>query len=98
MISETGSMWGNGAITLPKKWRTKFKTRHFMFIEVSEGLLVKPIEEIEYYEQKDGTVGLRFPGGIEMHDFLDLFKKASREVAEEESSKRKSVRKKSRKK
>ena len=88
MISETLSMWGNGAVTLPKKWRTRFATHHFMAIEVSDGLLIKPIEEIEYYELKDGTVGLRFPYGIDMRRVADMFDAANKRIDAKEKKKK----------
>jgi hypothetical protein len=36
-------MWGQGAVTLPKKWRSQFDTKHFLAMETSEGLLIQPI-------------------------------------------------------
>lgn len=87
-ISHTLSMWGNGAVTLPKKWRSKFHTRYFMAIEVSQGLLIKPIEEIQYYEEKNGGFGLRFPYGIDAGRLADLFEEANRKIDAEKKKKR----------
>lgn len=98
MISETLSMWGNGAVTLPKKWRAQFPTKHFVASEVPQGLLIRPILDIEYYEEKDGTVGLRFPSGMDMDEFLELFRKASKKIDDEERNSKKKIRNKSRKK
>jgi hypothetical protein len=53
MISQTLSLWTNGAITLPKKWRDKFPTKHFMAQENKRGNLeISPIINTEYWEDK----------------------------------------------
>ena len=65
MVSQALHLWGQGAVTLPKEWRDQFPTKNFMAVETPEGLLIKPIVDIEYYENKNGDFGLRFPMGIE---------------------------------
>ena len=80
MVSESLNLWGNGAVTLPKAWRTRFPTRHFMAVEVDGGLLIKPILDVEYYEEKDGTFGLRFPMGIEAGKLATMMQQATREI------------------
>lgn len=87
MVKETLNLWGKGAVTLPKEWRDRYPTTHFMAVEVPEGLLIKPIVDIEYYESEDGTVGLRFPMGIEAGSLADR-------LEEELSTMRSPVRKK----
>lgn len=66
MISETGNLWSNGVITLPKKWRDRWETKLFLMEENNMGhLVIKPIltDDIVYYEDKEGF-GLHFPRGI----------------------------------
>lgn len=66
MISETVKLWENGAITLPKAWRNKYATKNFLIKETEEGHLeIVPIVDVDYYENKDGSFGLKFPTGIE---------------------------------
>ncbi len=81
MISQTLSLWGNGAVTLPKVWRDQFPTKHFIAVETPEGLLIKPIVEIEYYEKADGSFGLNFPTGIEAGQLLKLFQEAEKKLS-----------------
>ena len=63
----TLSMFNTGQITLPKKWREKFKTKKFIAEETKEGLLIKPIEKDEtvFYEDKNGF-GLYCENGIDV--------------------------------
>ncbi len=49
--------FNTGQITLPKVWRSKFKTKNFIAEEHEDGLLIKPIVDSNdsvYYENKDG--------------------------------------------
>ncbi|MBP9773286.1 MAG: AbrB/MazE/SpoVT family DNA-binding domain-containing protein [Candidatus Peribacteraceae bacterium] len=69
MITATLSLHPNGAVTLPKEWRDKFPTKHYLAEQTSEGLLIKPIMKVEYYENKDGSCGLNFPLGMNMEEF-----------------------------
>ena len=85
MITTTLSLHTNGAVTLPKEWREQFPTKHYMAMETQEGLLIKPIMDIDYYERSDGSFGLRFPHGIDagelsekMHEALADMKKAKK--------------------
>ena len=43
MFSTTITLRPNGSMTLPKKLRDAFKTRHFLLVEVAEGILMIPI-------------------------------------------------------
>lgn len=38
------NMYGQGQITLPKTWREKFHTKHFLLIVEDEQLIIRPIE------------------------------------------------------
>jgi bifunctional DNA-binding transcriptional regulator/antitoxin component of YhaV-PrlF toxin-antitoxin module len=53
-------------ITLPKAWRSKYKTQNFTAEETSEGLLIKPLNSngTVYYEDKQGF-------GLYAEDWLD---------------------------
>jgi len=85
MTSETLTLWENGAVTLPKEWRERYGTRHFLAKENERGyLVIMPIIDVEYYENTDGSFGLRFPSGIEMGEFVKLMKKANKNILEEE--------------
>lgn len=87
-ISETLSLWGNGAVTLPKAWRKQFPTKHFMAVATKQGLLIQPIL-IEEYKEKDGSYGLRFPMGIEAGELGKLIKKANTIIDTEEKTTKK---------
>ncbi|MBU0459064.1 AbrB/MazE/SpoVT family DNA-binding domain-containing protein [Patescibacteria group bacterium] len=81
MISETLNLWDNGAVTLPKEWREKYGTKHFLAKENSKGyLVIMPILDVEYYEDDDGSFGLRFPTGIEMGELIKLWEEGMEEA------------------
>lgn len=88
MLSKPITLRPNGSLTLPKKMRDKHKTIHYMAVEVPEGVLLKPIDDIEYYEHKDGSFGLRFPQGIEAGKLAKMMRKAMKQLDEEEKSAR----------
>ena len=53
MFSKPIKLWGNGAITIPKKWREKWGTDSFMLEENAKGyLVIKPISFEEPVEEK----------------------------------------------
>lgn len=73
MISEILNLWSNGAITLPKEWRERYQTKHFIAKENERGNLeIMPVVDCEYYEDDKGNFGLRFPHGIEAGELLKL--------------------------
>lgn len=50
--------FNTGQITLPKKWRDRFKTSIFIAEEKNGGLFIKPIikdnnKQVVYYETKE---------------------------------------------
>lgn len=95
MTSETLTLWENGAVTLPKEWRERYGTRHFLAKENERGyLVIMPIIDIEYYEEPDGTCGLRFPSGIHPAKLIELWDEAAEKVAKEERIVKKNNRKK----
>ncbi len=89
MISETLSLWENGAVTLPKEWRERYGTKHFLAKENEKGyLVIMPIVDTEYYEAEDGTCELRFPMGIEPGRLASMMDDAMREIASEKRAKK----------
>jgi len=49
--------FNTGQVTLPKKWRDKQSTKHFIARETREWLLISPVKEKEsavYYENSEG--------------------------------------------
>ena len=83
VFSETLNLWGNGAVTLPKKWRERFPTKHFLAKELPDGSLqIRPILSVEYYEQEDGSYGVRFPMGMEAGDLADMLEAAAKDISE----------------
>jgi len=90
MTSETLTLWENGAVTLPKEWRERYGTKHFMAKENDQGyLVIMPIIDVEYYEEKNGSFGLRFPTGIEAGELLKLMKQADKDIRNERRTKKK---------
>lgn len=90
MIDETLTLWENGAVTLPKEWRERYDTKHFIAREDARGyLVIMPIVDVEYYEHPDGTCGLRFPTGIEAGELIKLWERAEENLKEEERKKTK---------
>jgi hypothetical protein len=90
MYSKTITLRPNGSLTLPKKMRDKHKTIHYIAIEVPDGVLLKPVsDEIEYYENEDGSFGLRFPNGIEAGTLAKMMRTAMAELDQEEKLARK---------
>ncbi|MFA4891521.1 MAG: AbrB/MazE/SpoVT family DNA-binding domain-containing protein [Candidatus Gracilibacteria bacterium] len=77
----TLKIFGTGQVTLPKAWREKFKTDHFVAQETSEGLLIKPlVEDGFFYELEDGEFGISFPLGMAAKEVHANLKKANGEV------------------
>jgi len=72
----TLSMFNTGQITLPKSWRTKYKTNKFVAEEIKDGLLIKPLvkDETVYYEDKNGF-GIYCESGLDMEKFKQAIKK-----------------------
>jgi len=50
-------MFNTWQITLPKKRRSKFNTKHFIATEIDGGILIKPVydttNDVIYYEDKE---------------------------------------------
>ena len=88
MTAKTLSLWGNGAVTLPKEWRDQYPTKHFIAEQTSKGLLIKPImsdesgedDDVEFWEKSDGSFGLHFPKGMDMKEILRRWDKAMKNI------------------
>ena len=91
MVLATLNVQKTGMITLPKKWRDRHPALRMIAEETPEGLLIRPVSEIEYYEEENGSFGLRFPLGMDMRRFQKMFL-----AAEKRLSRRKIVGKKQR--
>lgn len=84
MVFATLNVQKTGMITLPKKWRDSHPATILIAEETSRGLLIRPLEEVEYYEEPDGSFGLHFPQPMDMGRFLTMYKKALKKVEESE--------------
>ncbi|MDR0282774.1 MAG: hypothetical protein LBI53_05870 [Candidatus Peribacteria bacterium] len=42
-MNYTLKLFNTGQVTLPKTWRSKYATEHFLATETKHGLLIKPI-------------------------------------------------------
>ncbi|MFH0770551.1 MAG: AbrB/MazE/SpoVT family DNA-binding domain-containing protein [Candidatus Peregrinibacteria bacterium] len=95
MINGTLTLWGNGAVTLPKEWREKYGTKHFFAREDAQGyLVIMPIVEVEYYESSPKDFGLRFPMGMSPQRFLELMNAAEGKLKTEDRRKTRTSRRK----
>ncbi len=88
MVIATLSVQKSGMITLPKKWRDRNPTKIVMVEEVSEGLLIKPYSDIEYWEDDKGNCGLHFPHGIDAGELAKKLQHASDMLDKEEDRKK----------
>lgn len=72
----TLKLFNTGQVTLPKAWRSKFKTKNFIAEETKNGLLIKPLtkDELVYYET-DEEFGIYCENGIDMDKFEKAIKK-----------------------
>jgi len=72
----TLKLFNTGQVTLPKAWRSKFKTKNFIAEETKEGLLIKPLtkDELVYYET-DEEIGIYCENGIDINEFKKAIKK-----------------------
>lgn len=68
----TLSLFNTGQVTLPKKWRSKYKTKKFIAKETRDGLLIKPVleKDVAYYENRDGF-GIYCEDGLPVDDIIN---------------------------
>lgn len=77
MNTFTLKLFNTGQITLPKAWREKFQTKHFVAKETEDGLLIQPLEnnqELVYFENKQGF-GLYCENGLPVDEMVEKIKK-----------------------
>ena len=66
------TMFGRGQITLPKRMRDKFKTKHFIAQDTKDGVLIRPLyldTKVSYKEDK-GKTSLSFTPPIDAETLL----------------------------
>lgn len=74
----TLSMFNTGQITLPKKWREKYKTTKYTAEITDDGLLIKPLtggskDEVVYYED-NGGFGIYCEKGLDTKKMMKAIK------------------------
>ena len=76
-MTHTLTMFNTGQITLPKSWRERFNTKHYIAEETEEGLLIKPINtaknETVYYENEK-EFGIYCEKGLPVDQILKAIK------------------------
>ncbi len=77
-MTYTLTLFNTGQVTLPKKWRDRFKTKNFVAEETEEGLLIKPLNtgggKTVYYEDEEGF-GLYCEKGLPVKDIIKSIQK-----------------------
>ncbi|MBU1152232.1 hypothetical protein KJ632_05420 [Patescibacteria group bacterium] len=73
-------VFGTGQVTLPKAWRDQYKTVNFIAQETPQGLLIKPLLDVVYYEDGDESFGLSFPLGIDAKQLAKNLEKANGKI------------------
>ncbi|MBU1445903.1 AbrB/MazE/SpoVT family DNA-binding domain-containing protein [Patescibacteria group bacterium] len=75
-MTYTLKLFNTGQVTLPKEWRNKFNTKHFVAEETEAGLLIKPLikDDTVYYEDRDGF-GLYSESGLDTNKITAAIKK-----------------------
>lgn len=74
-------LFGTGQITLPAKWRKKHNTKNFIAEETPKGLLIRPLMEVNFFEDELGNAELSFPMGMEASALLKELKKANGKIS-----------------
>ncbi|MSR67445.1 AbrB/MazE/SpoVT family DNA-binding domain-containing protein [Candidatus Peribacteria bacterium] len=92
MVYATLSVQKTGMITLPKKWRDQHPVNTVIAEFTNDGLLIRPLDEIEFYENKT-HVGLHFPNGIEAGRLATMFEMAMKKIDAEDAASAKSKKK-----
>lgn len=66
-------LFGTGQITLPAKWRKKFKTKHFKAVIEDDKITISPLEEeIVIFDADEFNDGK----GVELEVFYQALKKS----------------------
>lgn len=80
MVIGSASVQKTGMITLPKKWRDRHPAKTVFFEDTPKGLLVRPYDDIQYWEDDKGNFGLHFPMGIEAGRLHAMFQAARKKL------------------
>lgn len=89
MVYATLSVQKTGMITLPKKWRDKHPSSTMIAEETPKGLLIKPLLDVEYWEDDKGNFGLHFPTGIDAGELADRMEVAMKQIRVEKKRSKK---------
>lgn len=77
------TMFGKGQVTLPKAFRDRCKTRHFIAQEVDGGVLIQPLivhdPKVTYRNNKK-EIGLSFDPPIDAAELLKKLEQANGEI------------------
>jgi bifunctional DNA-binding transcriptional regulator/antitoxin component of YhaV-PrlF toxin-antitoxin module len=88
MIYTTLSVQKTGMITLPKKWRDKNPSTQMVAEERPDGLLIKPLLDMEYWEDERGNFGVHFPMGIRAGELADRMEEGLKSMKKKSSRSR----------
>lgn len=73
MDSTILKVFGTGQVTLPKKWRNKFRTKHFKALMDGKKIILEPIEEYKtFFDADEFNNG----DGVEIGAFIKALKKS----------------------
>lgn len=86
MVYATLSVQKTGMITLPKKWRDRNPSTTMIAEETPEGLLIKPLLDMKYWEDEKGNFGLHFPTGIRAGVLAEQMEAAMQKIRSEKKS------------
>lgn len=73
MQSTVLKLFGTGQVTLPKKWRTRFKTKYYTAVVEGNRLILSPLEEEKvFFDAQDFNDG----EGVDLSTFYKALKKS----------------------
>lgn len=76
----TLKIFGTGQVTIPKAWRDKYKTDHYIAQETPHGLLLKPLVEELFYEDSADYFGINFPLGMDAKELALKLEEANGKI------------------
>lgn len=73
------TVFGRGQVTLPKKMRDKFKTRHYIAQDTKDGILIRPLymEQQVHFKEGKGEISLSFTPPVDAETLLTDLRKAN---------------------
>jgi bifunctional DNA-binding transcriptional regulator/antitoxin component of YhaV-PrlF toxin-antitoxin module len=73
MESTVLKLFGTGQVTLPKKWRTRFKTKYYTAVMEGDRLILAPLEEEKvFFDANEFNQGQ----GVDIGVFYKALKKS----------------------